>query len=290
MTRLVWFVLLATSMAFAQMPGFPTRGAAPAAASAPIFSWEGQRQAAPMTRCLYAPLSGGTFAFLGTATVPGAAPASAGTPFGATAYTLSGTNVWTSSSRFETWFNTTTQFQGAIWAGTGAPATSGFATSNDTDAGQSWGANVLLRWGFSGTAVSGSWPSFAGLRANLDGGTNCRTPESMPNSAYVGCSEGATSMSACTNDGTGSATCVALGADFPCASVAGAMFSAFITTTETSVTFNVENLDTGVVAEVTATTDLPTPSAVLGFDISLCGDAGSGSPKLGVSLVCFGGP
>lgn len=173
----------------------------------------------------------------------------------------------------------------ATWAVENGPTLDN--NGNADIAPQTWGMNLLAQWGASPFNATARYPTFVGLRENFDGGTACRAPSSLLNTAYVGCDYGQNTLYACTNDGSGSATCTDLGASFPCLTD-GVLFNTYISLTSTGATFTVENVGTGTTATVTATSDLPSPTAMLGYDLAMCTDAGSST--FSYSLLCVGGP
>lgn len=267
------------------LPGYPARGGGSSSGSASLFTFEGYNQRSYVNRCLLPPQSGTADINIGLA---GTAPTFFGTNTGAS--TLATTNALTSVQRHIITINGTTANYAGIWSG--ASAQSGLSFTADTDGGaagtsQTWGANMLVQWGASPFNATARYPTFVGLRENFDGGTACRTPSSLPNTAYVGCDNGQSTLYACTNDGTGSATCTDLGANFPCMTD-GVLFNTYIVLTSTSAAFTVENVGTGALTTVTATTDLPVTTAMLGFDLAMCTDAGSST--FSYSLLCVGSP
>lgn len=286
MRTFIFIALCCAAVALADwLPGRPARGGGSASSSASLFTFEGYNQRSFVNRCLLPPQSGTADINIGLA---GTAPAVIGTNTGAS--TLATTNALTSVQRHVITINGTTANYAGIWSG--ASAQSGLAFTAATDGGtagtpQSWGANMLVQWGASPFNATARYPTFVGLRENFDGGTGCRAPSTLPNAAYVGCDYGQNTLYACTNDSTGSATCTDLGASFPCLTD-GVLFNTYIVLTHESASFTVENVGTGATATVTTTTDLPSPTAMLGYDLAMCTDAGSST--FSYSLLCVGGP
>lgn len=173
-----------------------------------------------------------------------------------------------------------------VWATTNGPVLDNNGLASVAGS-QPWGINLLAQWGGSPFNATSRYPTFVGLRENFDGGTGCRAPSTLLNTAYVGCDYGQNTLYACTNDASGSATCTDLGASFPCLTD-GVLFNTYISLTQSSATFTVENVGTGTTATVTTTTDLPQSTAMLGYDIAMCTDAGASS--ISYSLLCVGGP
>lgn len=276
--RLGILLFVVALVAFAAPPaGFPSRGGGASSSVSPL-TVNGYSQAAFVNRCLVASgvndlnlgLSGSNPTVIG---VNGSVPA------------LATTNALTATQR-HTITTGVGVYSAGIWPG--ASAISGLGYAAATDGGQAWGISMLTQWGVTTIGDFARQRILVGLRENYDGGLNCRLPSALPNSAYVGCEPGQSNLHACTNDGSGSATCTDLGASFPCGSN-GALLNTYINATATNVTFSVSNVASGATATVTATSDLPTPTATLSYELMLCSDGGT-AEAMNYSLLCVGNP
>jgi hypothetical protein len=84
-------------------------------------------------------------------------------------------------------------------------------------------------------------------------------PNTRLNTAYIGCNGGEATLSACSNDGSGNATChTTLSASFPC-DTSGALYDVWIWTnaTNTAIDWYVQRLDSAATASGSMTSDLP---------------------------------
>ncbi len=123
---------------------------------------------------------------------------------------------------------------------------------------------LRMRFGISGTL--GTTPNgFWGLQSGTAQLTGTSAPSSFTQSLYAGFDSGQTTLRIGHNDGTGTATNIDLGANFPVNTSATDIYDvAFYCTSDTSQLFySVIRVNTGDTATGTITTDMPTASTYL---------------------------
>ena len=163
--------------------------------------------------------------------------------------------------------------------------------------GMGWGLDgwaFFAQWGIQPGTAEARHSYFVGMRTNSDGGMNRRKPNALFDSVYIGCHQGDTAQSVCTNgvDDAG-ATCVYLGladggGDFPCnrTFVGNVLFK--MNRGGTSLQYATQNISANAVKRGTLSTNLPRPQALLGWEISQLTDAGGTGSEIAFSRVCVG--
>jgi hypothetical protein len=127
--------------------------------------------------------------------------------------------------------------------------------------GDATGAGGFVIWqrAYIASAANGQ-RFFAGLAAQTTALTAAADPDATPDTVYVGCNQGQSTLRVMSNDNSGNATETAdLGSNFPCTTNgAGYDFWLAARPDDTSISYYVERLDTVVTpASGTITTDLP---------------------------------
>lgn len=180
----------------------------------------------------------------------GVAPGSDGT---ATARAQAQTNLFTSQRRVAR-VSLTTAGSNTGWNGTAV-----FSRGSNPGNG---GFLLIHEFGISDGAAVADARMFVGLSQNSIGNVN---PSTLLNIVGVGSDNGETTLSIMHNDGTGAATKVALGANFPCntQNVDWYRFELWAQPNAATINYRVTRRNTGNVAEGTVTTDLPVNTAYL---------------------------
>jgi hypothetical protein len=150
------------------------------------------------------------------------------------------------------------------------------------NAGGTGGYLMATRW-MMATGLSAS-RLFIGLGpASNVGAAN---PSAQTNVVYIGCDATDTNLNACSNDGSGTATCNSLGNSFPC-STSGGMYDAWIFAEPGGGAYDwyVERLDSAASASGRITSDLPSTSNQYAWQMQ-CGNAANSGTSCQVG---FGG-
>jgi len=96
-----------------------------------------------------------------------------------------------------------------------------------------------------------------------------------------------TNLQLIRNDGTGTATTVDLGANFPAAGASNAVYELTLTVTPGSVAYSVVRLDTGDTSSGTWTTDIPADTTLMGFSAWRCNNATALACGIDIAQVSF---
>jgi len=288
MRKLLLIVIVLGTIALAQFPGMPRRGsggtaAAPGIASTTGITYEDVQQASRPTFCLIHDGSS-TLQNLGLM-APYYQQGSYSTPFA------------TVGDEFDSWLHHELPPPTPAVPNTGARDSSGVAGPRAYQSGTNFGLDgwaFFAQWGISPGTTEKRHSYFVGMRTNADGGMNRRKPNALFDSVYVGCHQGDTAQSICTNGvNDAGATCVYLGladggGDFPCNTVFVGNVLFKMNQGGTSLQYAVQNIRTGTMMTGTRTTNLPRPQALLGWELAMLTDAGSTASRMGFSVVCTG--
>lgn len=187
---------------------------------------------------------------------------------------------------------TTNFFTAAIRSGYISAATAGASAGPRSDKAQYWRGNaaglggfrVVMRFGCSDAATVADARSFVGLASTISALTNTN-PSANTNIIGVGTDSGESTLSIMHNDGSGTATKVALGANFPDHTLSMDMYELvlFAAPNASEVGWQVTRLNTGDVATGTITTDLPASTTLLAPQIWR--NNGTTALAVGVDLV-----
>lgn len=187
-----------------------------------------------------------------------------------------------------------TFFAAAIRVGYVSTATAGSTAAARSDKGQYYRGNgaglggfrVVIRFGCSDAATVADARSFAGLVSTTSALGNVN-PSSNTNIIGVGTDSTDTTLSIIHNDGAGTATKVALGANFPDHTLSVDMYelALFAAPNASEVGWQVTRLNTGDVATGTITTDLPSSTTLLAPQVW----RNNGTTALAVGIDLVGG-
>ncbi len=154
----------------------------------------------------------------------------------------------------------------------GAGLTMGTGTQENIWRGNSAGAGGFLIWfGFGLADTKATSRTWIGLFDAVPTVTLSADPSAALNSIYIGCDAADTELKACSNDGSGTATCSpSLGASFPC-NTDGATYDVWFWAKPNadSVEYYIERLDTPATASGSMTSDLPSKVALLNWQAIL---------------------
>jgi hypothetical protein len=180
----------------------------------------------------------------------GISPGSDGT---ATARAQAQTNLFAGQRRIAR-VSATTAGSNAGWNGQAL-----FARGSNPGNG---GFLVITEFGISDAAPVADARNFIGLSQNSIGNVN---PSTLLNIVGVGSDNGETTLSIMHNDGTGAATKIALGANFPCntQNVDWYRFELWALPNAATINYRVTRRNTGNAAEGILSTDLPINTAYL---------------------------
>lgn len=130
---------------------------------------------------------------------------------------------------------------------------------------------------------------FVGLAANASALVD---PYADTNTAFFGCDDDDT-MRVCSNDTSGAATCVDLGANFPCADGVNAVVqyrgALWATPNASSISYAITNITAGQSASGTLSSDLPQNTVQLGGAIEMA-NSGSSNSVVVIGMCVLGGP
>jgi hypothetical protein len=126
------------------------------------------------------------------------------------------------------------------------------------------GFTLIVRFGVSDAATVANARMFVGMCASTGVLANAE-PDTFTNIIGVGCKAGETTLSMYHNDGAGTATPIALGANFPSQTLSTDAYelALFCPPNGANVQYRVERLNTAHVATGTITTDLPANTQLL---------------------------
>lgn len=132
------------------------------------------------------------------------------------------------------------------------------------DAAGLGGFYAVFRFGVSDPATVANARMFVGLYANSSTIGNVN-PSTLVNMVGIGCEAGATTLSIYTNDGSGTASEVSLGANFPSQTLSADVYELILycTPNATSINYEVTNLSSGASSQGTLTTQLPANTQLL---------------------------
>lgn len=182
-----------------------------------------------------------------------AAPTGTGT---ATARNVATTNLFTSMRRLG--------YVSVGTAGASAGARLGvlqFWRGNGLPLG---GFHLIVRFGVSDAAIVANSRMFVGMQASASAIGNVE-PTSLANIVGVGCNAGQTNLYIMHNDGSGTATVIDLGANFPSQTLSTDVYELvlFGAPNGANIGYYVERLNTGDFASGVLTTDLPVNTTLL---------------------------
>jgi hypothetical protein len=151
-------------------------------------------------------------------------------------------------------------------------ATAGSSAEIAATRGQYWrgnaaglgGFHLIARFGLSSAAAVAGQRCFVGLAATVAALPNA-DPSAIVDMVGVGNDSADTALQVMHNDGTGTATKVALGANFPANTLSADLYELqlFCAPNSGSIDYRVERLNTGHVASGTLAADLPASGAFL---------------------------
>jgi hypothetical protein len=189
-----------------------------------------------------------------------------------TTISLMGLNNTASGTATSRTVATTSLLASTRRAGFVSAATAGSSAGTRHGSGQFWRGNAaglggfffVARFGMSDAAAVAGARSFIGLSATAGVLSNA-DPSTNTNIVGVGHDGADSNLSIIHNDGTGTATKVALGANFLANTLSADLYelALFAAPNGADVGYRVERLNTGDVASGTLTTDLPANTALL---------------------------
>lgn len=195
-----------------------------------------------------------------------------------TARTVASTNLFTSMTRLGE--------VSAATAGSRALFYAGAAYLWRGNAAGLGGFRCVFRFGMSDAATVANANQFVGLTSTSSVGAGSTEPSVVLNSVGVGHDSGETTLSIMHNDGSGTATKVALGVSFPSNTVNTDVYELvlFAAPNDSAISYQVTRLNTGDVASGSLTTNLPV-STVFMMPMFMRGNM---STALAVGLDVFG--
>lgn len=143
-------------------------------------------------------------------------------------------------------------------------------------------------WAACGTSTTVSGQRFfCGLKEGTSAIAATAEPSAQTYTSYVGCDSTQTTLRACSNDASASASCTDLGSNFPCG---GAYYNVRIWAkpSDTSIGYQVDRVDAAYTASGTFTSQLPRSTGALGLAYDVWTSTGPSATNA-VSSVLFGG-
>jgi hypothetical protein len=126
---------------------------------------------------------------------------------------------------------------------------------------------------------------FMGLKDSTAVITAASDPNAALNTVYIGANAADTNLSICSNDGTSTATCTTLGANFPKATANTAYEVAFWAVPNGSaIGYYIRRLVNGSEATGSVSTDLPSNTVQLGWDFTI-----NSGTSAAITTMQFGG-
>lgn len=279
-------ILLAPLLVLQQVPpGFPSRGAGTGTTSTSSSSAVTRAKLAEQAvvqRCIYAPSNAAATTYVSAGLMPVGTPFAFGTATSSATAALATTDLVTSTVRFARTANGTTS---NFVSFTGESTALGFIQNHtESDAGGLYFTAQFAALSAAPTAPQHS--VFVGLRADTSTASmGCSAPSAWLNSMYVGCDTTSTVLSVCSNDGSGSATCVPT--SFSC--TGSKLYTVqLLAHAGGGIDYSVLEGQSGVTETGTLLTDLPSQTTSLSWDLSMCSDAGAFT--ISWSVICVGFP
>lgn len=158
-----------------------------------------------------------------------------------------------------------------------------FFRGNPSGAGAPGGFEVVHRFGFA--TIQNDCRGFCGLFNSGSGIGTAANPSAFLNVLGVGFDTADTTLQVYSNDGSGAATKINLGSDFPCGATAAAtdfyVLHIYCAPRADRARVAVRNLRNDAFAEVEITSDLPTIGFLMGEQLWLA--AGTGTVQLDIA-------
>lgn len=144
-----------------------------------------------------------------------------------------------------------------------------------------WGAMNIVSAVATQRVFMGIKDATAVLTATAD-------PNAALDTAYFGCNAADSNLSVCSNDGTTTATCTPLGANFPCHTANIAYDWAFWAAPNASgINYYIRRQVTGQEASGTLSSDLPRTSVALGWDMTINTGSTASAVTMQFGGVCY---
>ncbi len=152
------------------------------------------------------------------------------------------------------------------------------------DAAGKGGFRAVFRWGCSDAATVAGARTFVGMSATTVGAVD---PSSTVNIIGVGTDAADSTLVIMHNDGSGTATRIALGANFPDHTLSADAYELvlFCAPNTSTVGYQVTRLNTGDTASGTISTDLPSSTTLLGPQVMR--NNGATALAVGIDLISF---